>query len=152
MKKIATILVAIGFLVAPSAYATTLQVPGGGTGATSFTAGQCLIGNGTSPFTSGPCGSVSTTSANAWSQQQAFNGGLTFTNATGTGTTTLASLSATLANITTLLSTYFTATNATTTNLTTTNLTLGTLSGLLKAASGIVSQATAGADYVATTT
>lgn len=36
--------------------ATTLKVPNGGTGATSFSAGQCLVGNGTGAITTSACG------------------------------------------------------------------------------------------------
>lgn len=35
---------------------TTLKVPNGGTGATSFTAGECIVGNGTGALTSQVCG------------------------------------------------------------------------------------------------
>lgn len=36
--------------------ATTLKVPNGGTGATTFTAGECLVGNGTGAISSQACG------------------------------------------------------------------------------------------------
>lgn len=36
--------------------ATTLKVPNGGTGATTFTAGECLVGNGTGALTTQACG------------------------------------------------------------------------------------------------
>jgi len=39
---------------------TTLKVPNGGTGATSFNSGECLIGNGTGALTTQACGGSST--------------------------------------------------------------------------------------------
>jgi hypothetical protein len=55
---------------------TTLKVPSGGTGTTSFTAGECLIGAGTGAIITGACGTGgssawgSTTTGNIW-----YNGG-----------------------------------------------------------------------------
>lgn len=83
MKKLILILIAFPLIVSASWYnpvswfdnftfgATTLKVPNGGTGSTSFTAGECLIGNGTGAITTQSCstgggsGSISTSSVPA---------------------------------------------------------------------------------------
>jgi len=53
--------------VKPILSGTTLAVPYGGTGASTFTSGQCLIGNGTGAITTAACGSASSGGALGWS-------------------------------------------------------------------------------------
>lgn len=65
MKKLLSILSLVVLGLPFSANAAAFQVVQGGTGATSFTTGKCVIGNGTSALTSGNCGvgNVSTSTA-----------------------------------------------------------------------------------------
>jgi hypothetical protein len=57
MKKyIIGFLIGLGFIGGTAHALSTLQVTQGGTGATSFNAGNCLKGNGTAAITDGACG------------------------------------------------------------------------------------------------
>lgn len=61
MKKLSTLIIAIAFgILIPSvvdAQFFPIPVRQGGTGASSFSAGDCLVGNGTAAITTLPCGS-----------------------------------------------------------------------------------------------
>lgn len=161
-KLLFIILIAVGFLIPLASEAAPFIVSQGGTGATSFTPGLCLKGNGTGPITVGSCGGGGGSDIN-WTF---FNGSGIYVSTTtnqvligGSGTTSLAALeskaltvaggafyangSTTLQNFTYRLAT---GTAATTTNLAITGVT----STLLKTnATGGVIPAVSGTDYQA---
>lgn len=86
MKKIILIFVGLIFGIGTTVYAVSggFTVPQGGTGNTSFPAGQCLKGNGTGALTWGACGGGS--SINATSTEPLMGSWLVATSTTATST------------------------------------------------------------------
>jgi hypothetical protein len=99
-----------------------LTVPQGGTGAASFTVGDCIKGNGTLAFTSGSCGSSGTTFGQSWEITGAGFLAPTTTITTLLNNGFISQASSSLTN--------FNAINGTTTNATTTALSVSALSSL----------------------
>lgn len=91
---------------------------------------------------------VATSSLGITGGGASFGQAFELTNGALAPTTTVGILVSASSTIQSLSTTNATSTNATSTNLYTSNLTVGSLSGILKATSGVISTATAGVDYL----